>query len=183
MKTMNDLDAIISRSVDDYRTLCADMRSAVKTLETIYSDTREMTPDDTVSAFVTAIGWNKAASVISTLVNRSSWDGRISRQAAHWAEEQADCWSSDCAERMWLYTNRIHMAHLDQIAGAMIKAEVRSFVANALYGSDEEPMTLDDAKVNIANWTADGVGYPVGMTAYMLQREWNRQVEARRAAN
>ena len=183
MKTMFDLDTIISRSKDDYRTLCEDMRSALKTLERIYRDTIEKRPDDTIDAFVNAVGWDKAVSVIATLVNRSAWDGRISRQSAHWAEAQRECWSSDCAERMWLYTDRIHMAHLDQLVEALRKAEVRSFVAGALYGSDAEPMTLDSAKVNKSCWSDDGVELPVGMTPYMLQREWNRQVEESRAAN
>ena len=182
MKTMNDLEAVIARSLDEYRETCKNLRDAIKTLETIYADTCTMTPADTVEPFVAAVGWDAAASVIATLVNSNSWDGRISRRAAHWAEEQPGCWSSDCAERMWLYTNRIHMAHLDQIAREMIKREIASFVAGAMYQSEGEPMTRDEAQVNIDNWTSDGVGFPTGMTAYELCTEWNRQIEEQRAA-
>lgn len=92
-----------------------ELREAVTALEAAYSETRELTPADTVNRFKEAVGEELAKATVATLIKRSSWDGRISRASKEWA----DTIPTTDAD---VYTT-IHMAHLDQIAREMKKGE------------------------------------------------------------
>lgn len=77
-------------------------------------------PSDTVKAFCDGEGHGTAAYCIAAMVRRASWDGRISRYAKDWAAsiELPEDWARRVDE---IYSNRIHMAHLSQLAEAMAK--------------------------------------------------------------
>ena len=96
-------------------------RGYVQTLERIqskdYADRK--TPDDTVAAFVKAVGYENAAATIATLINRSAWDGRISWRNAEWAKTIGNALDEKAALDCDIYADGIHMTHLDQIADKM----------------------------------------------------------------
>ena len=96
-------------------------RGYVKTLERIQNEdySRRNSPEDTVAAFVKAVGYENAATTIATLINRSSWDGRISGKNADWAKTIDNALDQEAAVDLGIYTNAIHMTHLDQIAEKM----------------------------------------------------------------
>ena len=100
------------------------LRADVDALKAVYRETREGTPAETVAAFIKAVGYNRAAVAIATLVNRHSWDGRIGRRAAAWAAALPDAWDEKTAVEIGLYVDDvIHLAHFDQIVSAFMKAE------------------------------------------------------------
>ena len=98
-------------------------RGYVQTLERIQNEdyASRKTPDDTVAAFVKAVGYENAVVTIATLINRSGWDGRISGKNAEWAKTIDNALDEKAAVDCDLYADGIHMAHLDQIADKMRK--------------------------------------------------------------
>ena len=103
-----------------------EIRADVKTLETIYDESVSagQPPRETVRILIEKIGFSRASAAVGTLVNHSSeWDSRISRKNAAWAAGLENAWDNETAFHMGVYTIRIHMAHLNQIADAMRKAE------------------------------------------------------------
>ena len=102
-----------------------EIRADVKTLETIYGESVSagQPPRETVRILIEKIGFSRASAAVGTLVNHYAWDGRIGRKNAAWAAGLENAWDEETASHMGVYTNRIHMAHLDQIADAMRKAE------------------------------------------------------------
>jgi len=121
MKTIETLAAILTASREEYRATATAARQAVRDLETVYRETIEGTPVETVAAYVERVGYDVAVSTIATLVNRSASDGRISRRCAEWAAAQDEAFDAEAAERLWLYSDRIHKAHLDQLTAAMME--------------------------------------------------------------
>ena len=121
MKTIETITAILTASREEYRTIANAARQAVADLEAVYRDTIEKTPAETVAAYVERVGYDVAVSTIATLVNRSASDGRISRRCAEWAATREGAFDAEAAERLWIYSDRIHKAHLDQLATAMIE--------------------------------------------------------------
>lgn len=119
MKTDKELMKVLEESREAYREVCAKMQDGVKTLESIYGETVLGKPSETVQRFVEAVGLDTANEVVATLIHRHGWDGRIWRGAKEWASDYG--WDEEAANRMWVYTNRIHMAHLNQIADEMRK--------------------------------------------------------------
>ena len=94
------------------------------TLESIYRaslDGRD-TPARTVAEFIKTVGKESAVEIIASLVNRSAWDGRIYPDVKAWAQGFENAWDEESSIRLGLYSNAIHMAHLNQIAGAMMRA-------------------------------------------------------------
>lgn len=119
MKNIETLNALIAANVALYRATCEAMRENVKTLENVYGETITSTPAETVARFVKAVGYTAAVETIATLINRHAWDGRICNSVKAWAVTVEGAYDEEAAERMWIFTNRIHMAHLDQLAEAM----------------------------------------------------------------
>ena len=121
MKTIETIRAMIAENRETYRDTANATREAVKTLESIYRETIEKTPAETIAAYVAAVGHDMAVCVLASLVNRSAWDGRISRRCAEWAKAQENAWDEEAAEKLWIGSDRIHRAHLDQLAAAMME--------------------------------------------------------------
>ena len=120
MKTLETLKAIETR--EERFQIRNGLRADVDALKKVYRETREDGPAATVAAFIAAVGYNRAAVVVSTLVNRHAWDGRISRRAASWAAEQPEAWDEQTAVEIGLYIDDvIHLAHFDQIAREFMK--------------------------------------------------------------
>ena len=100
------------------------MQDDVKTLETIYGNNVGMysaRPDETISEYVQAVGYGRACAAVASLVNRSAWDGRIDKRNAAWAVSVAGALDEECCEHFSIYTNRIHMGHLNQLADVLRK--------------------------------------------------------------
>ena len=121
MKTIETITALIAENREAWFTLRNTIRADVKALETIYGETRESTPADTIKKLVDAVGYEAAVVAVASLVNRHAWDGRISRRAATWAASIENALDEAAAEKASVYTSRIHMAHLNQLADAMQK--------------------------------------------------------------
>lgn len=121
MKTIENLHSMCTENREAYFSMLNGLKANVRTLETIYGETIGSTPADTIKKFVDAVGYDDAVVAVATLVNRSAWDGRISRRAADWAASIENSLDETAAIEHGIYTNRIHCAHLDQLAGAMMK--------------------------------------------------------------
>lgn len=118
MKTMNTINAMIQEDLETYKETRKALYNAVQVLDGIYKDTIGGKPSETVAAFAGAVGLDMAETVIASLVNRSAWDGRISRNSALWAENVPESWDEDASERIGMVST-IHATHLDQLAQAM----------------------------------------------------------------
>lgn len=168
MKTIETINAILSESRETYRTTAATIREAVKTLESIHAENIDKTPAETVAAYVAAVGHDMAVCIVASLINRCAWDGRISSRCAQWASEQDSAWDEASAEKLCISADRIHRAHLDQIAAAMMeyqpeepKAEAPMFpnltaavnahfdASAAKFAAELETVTAGDA---LAHW-------------------------------
>lgn len=116
MKNLNDLHVLFTNDRAAYRETVATLSNAVATLEHVYNQTRELRVNDTVKAYVDAVGLDAAISTVATLVNiYSPFDGRIFPSVRQWAESCPNAWDEYACERMGLHT-QIHCAHLNQIA-------------------------------------------------------------------
>lgn len=138
--TMYTLNDYIRDTADlpaaELRETIRNLRDAVAMLDHICADhiLNEKTPAETVAAYVAALDASKwvqevaidgreiAEIIIASLVNRSAWDGRISRASAEWARAVQDCMEEGLCDRLRIYT-QMHMVHLDQIARAMMAYE------------------------------------------------------------
>ena len=97
-----------------------EFRAIIEGLETAHNDTISSSnnPHETARRFIRSVGADTAAQCVAAMVRRLSWDGRISRTAKAWAESVSlsDEWSRRIDEA---YSDRIHAAHLSQIAEAL----------------------------------------------------------------
>ena len=98
------------------------MSADIKTLEAYYRKNVDMytcRPDDTILDFIRAVGFDRASAAVATLVNQSAWDGRISKRNAAWAAEIPGALDNEAANHLYMYTNEIHKAHLNQLADVL----------------------------------------------------------------
>lgn len=116
MKTTEYINQLVETDRDAWIAEYRAVQAVLRALEYIYGETVTQSPKATVDAFTGAVGVDMAKAIIASLVNRSAWDGRISRKASEWAKTVAGAYDEKACERLGLYSNRIHMAHLDQIA-------------------------------------------------------------------
>lgn len=130
MKNVNTIHEQVTANREQWFQYRRTLEAHLSTLETLYaaqydaeSPLYHSTPAQTVAAFVESVGYEAAVEIVASLVNRSAWDGRISRRCAEWANAQENSWDEEACSRLSIYTNRIHTAHLDQIAAAMMKYE------------------------------------------------------------
>lgn len=128
MKNVNTIHEQVTTNREAWFAYRRTLEASRDTLESLYaaqydetSPLYRSTPAQTVAAFVDAVGYETAVEIIASLVNRSAWDGRISRRAADWASSQENSWDEEACTRLSLYSNRIHCAHLDQIVRAMME--------------------------------------------------------------
>ena len=130
MKNVNTIHEQVTTNREQWFQYRRTLESNLSTLEALYAAQYDVesplyhsTPAQTVAAFVESVGYEAAVEIVASLVNRSAWDGRISRRCAEWANTQENSWDEEACSRLSIYTNRIHTAHLDQIAAAMMKYE------------------------------------------------------------
>lgn len=136
-----------------------EFRALIETLEYLYAQDRETgaTPSETMKKYIAAVGAETAVSIVALMVRRVSWDGRISRNAKDWAAGITI--PEDLAKREDdAYSEKIHTAHLNQLACAMpealskaeAEAEAKSNTMRVLikkdagndYSKDKYSMTL-----------------------------------------
>lgn len=121
MKNVNTIHDQIAANREQWFQYIHKIKTNLATLETLYAAQIDNTPAQTVAAYVQEVGYDAAVEVIASLVNRSAWDGRISHRSAEWANAQENSWNEEACSRLSIYTNRIHMVHLNQIAQALIE--------------------------------------------------------------
>ena len=97
------------------------LRKGLLQLEDAYGETCCKRPADTISLCFDRIGPELTKTIIATLVNYHGWDGRISNTAKRWAGTVEEAFDEQAALQLSIYTNRIHMAHLDQLACELAK--------------------------------------------------------------
>ena len=123
MKTLDYIERLVTVKRDEWIEEYRSNQEALKVIETIYGETCTGKPEDTITAFYDRIGKAKTDALIASLVNYSAWDGRISRTAKEWAMQVPGAFDEAAAARARIYTNRIHMSHLDQLA-RKIKSQI-----------------------------------------------------------
>ena len=123
MKTMDYINAQIEWFREDYFAERREMNDALETLEAVYGThiQQQRTPKETILECIQELGKEKTEIIIATLVNYHGWDGRISRRAKEWAAAVPMAYDEKAAGKLGLYTCRIHMSHLDQLAREMAK--------------------------------------------------------------
>lgn len=139
------------------------LTSAVDELEHVYRITRDATPAETVDAFVAAVGYDDAVAAVATLVNRYSDDARLSHRVVMWAHGIPSAWNTDAALRLGVFTDRIHRAHLDQLAAAMMAYTPEETPAEVVEEpapeAEKENETMTTEYNYLAAVTADVVEY------------------------
>lgn len=97
-----------------------EFRATIEALEAAHVETcnNSNNPAETARRFIRAVGADTAAQCVAAMVRRLHWDGRISHTARQWAEgvSLSEEWERRIDDA---YTDRIHAAHLSQIAEAM----------------------------------------------------------------
>ena len=88
-----------------------------------YEATRDKTPDDTIDTLIEGAGNIQAREIIAQAIIVNSYDGRISRKAKEWAKTRTTTTEEEMIDAGVYYDSYIHMAHLNQIAEAMMKRE------------------------------------------------------------
>ena len=123
MKTMNEIRTMLDADRAGYFKMRDDLRFDLNRLESIYMQHMMLdhTPAQTVEAYIADVGKEKAEALIATLINHAAWDGRISKAAAQWAQTVESSWDEEAAMKLGLYTDKIHKAHLNQLAEEMMK--------------------------------------------------------------
>lgn len=179
MKNVNTIHEQVTANREQWFQYRRTLEANLSTLETIYaaqydaeSPLYHSTPAQTVAAFVKSVGYEAAVEIVASLVNRSAWDGRISRRCAEWANAQENSWDEEACSRLSIYTNRIHTAHLDQIAAAMMKYEPTTEPAaeEAQEAAEEaqEESTLDKVVAELEA-SKDRSAWGRGVNVYALE--------------
>lgn len=179
MKNVNTIHEQVTANREQWFQYRRTMEANLATLETLYaaqydeeSPLYHSTPAQTVAAYVEAVGYEAAVEIIASLVNRSAWDGRISRRSAEWANAQENSWDEEACSSLSLYTNRIHMAHLDQIAAAMMKyqptTEEPAEEAQEAAEEAQQESTLDKVAAELEA-QKDRSAWGRGVNAYALE--------------
>lgn len=122
----------------DFRKVRDEAKSDLSAMETVFDQTRDQRVSDSVAAmvrdcyerFYNRYGFHctmgsaadNVRDLVASLVNRSSWDGRISPAVKAWAEGREKSVDEETANKMGLYT-RLHMVHLNQIAERLMDYE------------------------------------------------------------
>lgn len=114
MKTVETINEMIESNREGYFDHKNRLENAVNRLVEIYNATTR--PDATIAAYEVEVGHDLAVEVIASMVNQKAWDGRIGRETAQWAASQPDSWDENAAFRLGLYSDKIHPAHIDQLA-------------------------------------------------------------------
>ena len=98
-------------------------RANIKTVVSIYRETIEQTPAETVAAIVERLGYDTAREAIAEIVNTvGEWDGRIWPSSREWAATIETAATRDELEAKSIYQPaEIHPAHINQLAQAMSK--------------------------------------------------------------
>lgn len=133
---------------NEYRQTVHTYRAAVDTLESIVAADRAegRTPAQTVAAFVDAVGYEVAQIAIASAVNAcGDWDERVSKKARRWAAEMPEALDQDTAIETRTYSDRIHRAHIDQLARAMME-----YTPAPEAPAEEAQEAQDDAEIDPA---------------------------------
>lgn len=113
-------------------------QTAIRDIIRIYEQTRDTTPQNTAKNIIDELGTAKAREAMAVLIKNCSYDGRISPQSK-------DYWTAvpswEKAENEWLgvsEVDKIHRAHLNQIAEAMSKICSVKFTEKELQSFKDE---------------------------------------------
>lgn len=121
MKTIKYIDSLVSANRDEWISEYRRANKALKDIETIYGNTVTGNPKTTIEECYKEVGKALTDDIIASLINYHGWDGRISQSAKRWATEVPGAYDEEACTRVNIYTNRIHMSHLDQLARTIIK--------------------------------------------------------------
>lgn len=110
MKNVNTIHEQVTTNREQWFQYRRTLESNLSTLEALYaaqydaeSPLYHSTPAQTVAAFVESVGYEAAVEIVASLVNRSAWDGRISRRCAEWANTQENSWDEEACSRLSIY--------------------------------------------------------------------------------
>ena len=135
------LDLIVAdyeKVLNDNRSMAHKIKALEKQLEEAQKDDNAMietlekivrqdisdgdSPEHSAEIFIKTVGKHRAEIVLASLVNRVSWDGRLSGENVQWARSCMESFDEDAMSLMHLYSDKIHCAHLDQLADVFRKS-------------------------------------------------------------
>lgn len=116
-------------------------KAAITEILRIYDETRDTTPKNTVEKIVASMGTVKAGEAMAAMIKDCSWDGRISREnREYW--QKVKSWNKESDDLGVAGINRLHRAHLDQIAEELRKIHrLSQNCEDEILPSDEEKQT------------------------------------------
>ena len=120
MKTTKYIDSLVSANREEWISEYRRANAALKTIEEIYGNTCTGNPKETIKECYNKVGKALTDDIIASLINYHGWDGRIGRAAQDWAVKVPGAYDEAACARAHIYTNRIHMSHLDQLARTII---------------------------------------------------------------
>lgn len=103
-----------------YRMVRHTFEDWLKTLHQTHKATERLTPKDTANALAKAIGRHEAEVLVGSIVLLKAWDGRIDDCVIDWAQRIDGVCDASAADMLGLTECKIHLAHLNQIALALM---------------------------------------------------------------
>lgn len=100
-----------------FRSACADQLQA---LHRAHKMTQDSGPKATAEVLAHEIGRSEANALLASLVNYAAHDGRYDPSVREWSEGLDSANDAEAADMLGLYTDKIHPAHLNQIAHALM---------------------------------------------------------------
>lgn len=153
MYTVARLKELATDSLPLYRCICKELRDGLARTERIYSETCTESPRITVRAMRRELGLKLSAAVVASIVNTCSHDGRISSDVAEWARTVEMSLDRDAALHVGIYSDRIHRAHLNQLARALMRELAEAETETPAETETERnpaPHTAEEVRANIA---------------------------------
>lgn len=103
-----------------YRMVRHTFEDWLKTLHQIHKETERLMPKDTANALAKAIGRHEAEVLVGSIALLKAWDGRIDDCVIEWAKNLDGVCDASAADILGLGDCKIHLAHLNQIALALM---------------------------------------------------------------
>lgn len=177
MKTLQEIQNMIENNVEEYRAEYRRIRDEIKAIVDIYNEDRfsGASVKTTIEKCVDAIGYDRLAIVLASLINECNYDGRISDRNKEAAAAIEGAYDRDAARKLSIYTNEIHKAHLDQLFDAFRRFEKPADPAPAVEAAEmhETVITMglldkDTCKQEISDDEAQNMIDEILLTKYNI---------------
>ena len=172
MKTMTYWKEAFAENREATRNELHQAEADRETMKTVYDATRAIGPKATVEKLIEAIGYDRAAATIATMINViGEWDGRIDDRNRAWAKTIDDAMDREAAQNYGLYCS-LHSCHADQIADEMRRAERPMETVEAEEDKQTETISEDttETATEAQKANAEQIEDAEGETLYLERR-------------